>query len=68
MTILACCYSELTNHTLLPPAVPSRYGYHSVKKDRMLGDSGIAMTLTKCRVCSATMHILMEAKRNIAAK
>jgi hypothetical protein len=34
----------------------------------MLGNSGIAMTLTKCRACGATIHILMEAKRNIAAK
>jgi hypothetical protein len=34
----------------------------------MLGDSGIAMTLTKCHACGATIHILMEAKRNIAAK
>jgi hypothetical protein len=34
----------------------------------MLGDSGIAITLTKCRACGATMHILMEAKRNITAK
>jgi hypothetical protein len=29
----------------------------------MLGDSGIAITLTKCRACSATMHILMKAKK-----
>jgi recombinational DNA repair protein (RecF pathway) len=34
----------------------------------MLGDNGIAMTLTKCRACGATIHILIEAKRNIVAK
>jgi hypothetical protein len=67
MTILACYYSELTNHTLLPPAVPSRHGYHSVKKDRILGDSGIAMTLTKCRVQCHNAHI-NGGKKNIAAK
>jgi hypothetical protein len=68
MTILACCYSELTNKPFFHQLFPSRHGYHSVKKYRMLGDSGIAITLTKCRACSATMHILMEAKRNITAK
>jgi recombinational DNA repair protein (RecF pathway) len=34
----------------------------------MLGDSGITMTVTKCYACGATIHILMEAKRNIVAK
>jgi hypothetical protein len=34
----------------------------------MFGDGGIAMTLTKCHACGATMHILMEAERNITAK